>query len=68
MKMDGGYVFMLTGPWATIEHTTCNNRGGPRHRGGPGRDGGGGLQIVDRHAGSVSVLITITFRLRLAFV
>lgn len=38
--MDGGYVFMLTGPWATIEHTTCNNRGGP------GRDGGGAVTFI----------------------
>lgn len=41
MKMDGGYVFMLTGLQATIEHTTFSNGGGPCHRGGPGRDGGG---------------------------
>lgn len=51
-----GCVLMLTGPLATTEHATCNNRGGLNHGGRAGRHGGGAnyshqsdmYQIADR--------------------
>lgn len=39
-------VLMLTGPEATIEHTTCNNGGGLNLGGRPGKDGGGQIILL----------------------